>query len=150
MPKSNARNDESVNVTFNNYFSKFTGEEVDAALENAANIMPFIDSHLFIPASSFTGDYQTVTITTLNRGIWLKEVVFTSVRAFSHSAPDITYQLRLSTGEALVTLPTAFVQSSGITLVFPIERELRTGTSINMYCTSTKAYGEFTVKLITA
>lgn len=149
MPQSNESIAQTVS-TMSNYYSAYTGEEVDNAIANAAGIMTFIDTHLFIPAAAFTGDYQTVNLATLNRGMWLKEAAFTSVRAFSQSASEITYQLRLSTGETLVTLPLAFVQSTGLTFVYPIEREIYTGTSIQMYCSSTRAYGEFTVKLIMA
>lgn len=149
MPRSNESISRAIGETLNNYYSKYTGEEVEQALANASQIMPFIDTNIAIPAASFTGDYMTTAITTLSRGIWLHAIALTCVRAFSHSSNSINYEISLSTGDVLVAIPNDFMRDEGNSLIYYIDREIATGTAINMVCSSTRAYGEVTVKLIT-
>ena len=147
MPLSNKKIKTMIGDTLSNYYSAYTGEEVDAAVKAASEIMPFIDTNISVPAASFTGDYSSYPITTLNRGSWLKSITLRCIRGFSASSVNIDYSIQLSDGTVLVNIPNEFMRDTNNILVYQIERQIQTGTSINMVCSSTRAFGEVSVNL---
>lgn len=132
----------------NVYTSKYTGEEVEAALDNAAQINTFLQANLIPPVGVFTGDYLTTAITTITQSMWLESIVLVSIRAFSTSADTITYTIATGGGTTLLTIPNNFMRSTGTTLVYPIHQLFDPDTTFNMVCDSTRAYGEIHVKLL--
>lgn len=138
-----------VREILNNYFSAYTGAEIDAAVASIGNMMPLVDTSISIPYATFTGDYASTPIVTPIRDVWLESIVLVCRRAFSSSSANIQYTI-MAGNEVLVDIPNDFMQDTESTLVYPIQRSFDAGTAFTMECTSTKAYGEVLVKLITA
>lgn len=147
MSTSNATLNETIGTILNSYFSKFTGEEVDAAIEIAANLMAYLRTNLSVPAASFTGDFLITPITTLTQDMWLDSITIQCKQAFSASASGIRYAIETSAGDVLVVVPTTLLTDVGTSITFSIDKQILTETTINMVCSSTRAYGELLVKL---
>lgn len=147
MPMSTEAINRAVGEILEIYKSSYTGEELEAALKQAAELQFFVDANLAPPVAAMTGDFQVATITTLTRSMWLDSITLTCVRAFSASSTDITYQIALSTGATLINIPNDFMRDQGTTLVYRFNQLIDTGTAINMLCSSTRAFGEVSVKL---
>lgn len=138
-----------VREILNNYFSAYTGAEIDAAVASINSMMPLVDSSISIPYGTLTGDYASTPIATPIRDVWLESIVLVCRRAFSSSSSGIQYSI-MAGNEVLVAIPNDFMRDTESTLVYPIQRAFDAGTVFTMECTSTKAYGEVLVKLITA
>ena len=147
MPRSNASLNETIGETLNRYFSSFTGAEVDNAIQIASTLMAYLRTNLSVPAASFTGDFLITPITTLTQDMWLDSISIQCNRAFSASASGIRYAIETSAGEVLAVVPTTLLTDVGNTIEFCISKQIPTDTTINMVCSSTRAYGELLVKL---
>ena len=147
MSRSNDALNQTVGEILNSYFSKFTGEEIDTAIQIASSLMEYLRTNLSVPAASFTGDYLITPITTLTQDMWLGTITIQCNRAFSASAPGIRYTIETSSGDVLVVVPTSLLMDVGTSIEFSIDKQIPTDTTINMVCSSTTAYGELLVKL---
>ena len=145
MPTSNKQVAAAV-ATLQRFFSKYTGADLEASIEEAKKIMPFIDQNIAVPAAAFTGDFNRVEITTLSRDMWLESITLVCKQAFSESSKEINYEISMNNG-TLVSIPNDFMRDTGNVLTYHINKLIPVGTSIYMVCTSTRAYGEVTVKL---
>lgn len=133
--------------SISDYISAYTGEEVDAAVRASNAMQSFLNDNVIVAAAAFTGDYLTSRITMLTRAMWLDSVVLYCKQAFSASYKEISYEIALGTGATIVSIPNDFMVDEGNTLVYHPNRLLPANSIINMVCSSTKAFGEVTVKL---
>lgn len=134
-------------VTLENYFSVYSGEEVDDGIRKANEVNSFVQSNIAVPTQDFTGDYLRYTLTTLTRDMWLTSIICKCVKPFSESVGEVAYEIATSNGITLVALPQEIMTTEGLIIEFYVDRLLPLGTEIDMVCTSTKAYGQVQVKL---
>lgn len=146
MPRSNENISRAIGETLEQYKSQYTGEAVDAALKAATEIMPFLETNIIIPPITFTGDFLLQSVTTLSRAMFLSTITLECKRAFSKSASEIGYQITSTDGSVSIAIPTEFMQSEGDVLIYQVNKLIQTGTTINMICSSTRAFGEILVK----
>lgn len=131
----------------NDYMSVYSGEEVDAAVRSANAMTTFLNDNVIVAAASLTGDFLSTTITTLTRDMWLNSIVLYCNQAFSASYSEINYEIALGTGATLLSIPNEFMVDQGNTLVYYPNQLVRANSMINLVCSSTRAFGNVTVKL---
>lgn len=143
-----ATSNESIQNTLDNlpaYVSPYSGEEVDAAVKAANEIMPWLDQNLAVPYAEFTGDQMRQVIAAPSKDMWLKSITLQCVTAFSASVSMLRYSIYLG-GEEIIQIPNAFMVDTGETLVYDIERPITAGTNLMIISTGTAAYGNIRVK----
>ena len=146
MPTSNKQVREVISTTFGKYFSKYTGIELDEAIEAAKTLMPFLDQNIIVPPAVLTGDFTRTTITTLSKDMWLESVTLYCQKAFSASSSEINYEIAIGNA-TLVAIPNEFMRDTGNTLTYYINKAYSAGTTFSMVASSTRAFGEVIVKL---
>lgn len=129
------------------YKSRFTGEDVDKAVENARNLPEYMEKNVQIPYVNFTGDLLEVPINTFQHRTWLHAVVIDVVSAFSKSTPKYSYEI-VADGRNIVTIPATAMMKPNATTTFVVNTIIEPGETVSMIANSTNAFGDLRIKLI--
>lgn len=132
------------------YKSRFSGAEVDSAVENARNLREKVDQNILIPHINFTGDLLKVEINRFIHTTWLYAVAIVIVTPFSKSTPKYAYGI-MADDRSLLTFPSeALMAPAGSSSTFIVNQIIEPGETVSMVANSTNAFGDVRVKLILA